>query len=68
MTLTKKQLINALYNLDIPDDTIVVKRSGIGFEDINDIDTQPIVNWSVDYDGLSINIIKEHEILAIILD
>lgn len=44
MTLTKKQLIDALHNLDVPDDTIVVKSSGIGFEDIYDVNTQNIVS------------------------
>lgn len=46
MTLTKKQLIDALLNLDVPDDTIVVKASGIGFEDIYDVSTQDIVGSS----------------------
>ena len=44
MTLTKKQLIDALLNLDVPDDTIVVKASGIGFEDIYGVNTQNIVS------------------------
>jgi hypothetical protein len=44
MTLTKKQLIDALINLDVPDDTIVVKASGIGFEDVYDVDVQNIVS------------------------
>ena len=44
MTFTKKQLIDALINLDVPDDTIVVKASGIGFEDIYDVNTQNIVS------------------------
>jgi hypothetical protein len=46
MALTKKQLIDALLNLDVPDDTIVVKASGIGFEDIYDVNTQNIVSSS----------------------
>ena len=44
MALTKKQLIDALINLDIPDDTIVVKSSGIGFEDVYNVDVQNIVS------------------------
>jgi hypothetical protein len=44
MALTKKQLIDVLNNLDVPDDTIVVKASGIGFEDIYDVDVQNIVS------------------------
>ena len=44
MTLTKKQLIDSFVNLDVPDDTIVVKASGIGFEDVYDVDVQNIVN------------------------
>ena len=44
MTLTKKQLIDSLLSLDVPDDTIVVKASGIGFEDIYDVNTQNIVS------------------------
>jgi len=44
MTFTKKQLIDALINLDVPDDTIVVKASGIGFEDIYGVNTQNIVS------------------------
>jgi hypothetical protein len=44
MALTKKQLIDALVNLDVPDYTIVVKASGIGFEDVYDVDIQNIVN------------------------
>ena len=47
MALTKKQLIDALINLDIPDDTIVVKSSGIGFEDVYDVDVQNIVSSSI---------------------
>lgn len=46
MTLTKKQLIDSLLSLDVPDDTIVVKASGIGFEDIYDVNTQNIVSSS----------------------
>lgn len=44
MTYTKKQLIDELLKLDIPDDTIVVKASGIGFEDVYGVDTQTIVS------------------------
>jgi len=44
MGLTKKQLIDALTNLDVPDDTIVVKSSGIGFEDVYNVDVQNIVS------------------------
>ena len=44
MTFTKKQLIDALINLDVPDDTIVVKSSGIGFDDVYDVNTQNIVS------------------------
>ena len=44
MGLTKKQLIDALNNLDVSDDTIVVKASGIGFEDIYDVEVQNIVS------------------------
>jgi hypothetical protein len=44
MAFTKKQLIDALINLDVPDDTIVVKASGIGFEDIYGVNTQNIVS------------------------
>ena len=47
MTLTKKQLIDALINLDVPDDTIVVKASGIGFEDVYGVDVQTIVSSSI---------------------
>ena len=46
MALTKKQLIDALLNLDVPDETVVVKASGIGFEDIYDVNTQNIVSSS----------------------
>ena len=46
MALTKKQLIDALLNLDVPDDTVVVKASGIGFEDIYGVNTQNIVSSS----------------------
>jgi hypothetical protein len=46
MSLTKKQLIDALVNLEVPDDTIVVKTSGIGFEDVYDIEVQDIVSSS----------------------
>lgn len=59
MTITKKELIDALLKLDVPDDTIVVKTSGIGFEDIYDVKTQNIVNWFND---------KDKEIPAIVLD
>ena len=59
MTLTKKQLIDALINLDVPDDTIVVKASGIGFEDIYDVNTQNIVSSSFK---------DNKEFLAIVLD
>ena len=44
MTFTKKQLIDVLINLDVPDDTIVVKASGIGFDDVYDVNTQNIVS------------------------
>ncbi len=44
MSLTKKQLIDALVNLDVPDDTIVVKETGIGFEDVFDVKVQNIVS------------------------
>lgn len=59
MTITKKELIDALLKLDVPDDTIVVKTSGICFEDIYDVKTQNIVNWFND---------KDKEIPAIVLD
>lgn len=59
MTFTKKQLIDALINLDVPDDTIVVKASGIGFDDVYDVNTQNIVSC---FKG---NI---KEFLAIVLD
>jgi hypothetical protein len=59
MPITKKELIDALLKFDVPDDTIVVKTSGIGFEDINDVKTQNIVNWFND---------KDKEIPAIVLD
>ena len=59
MTLTKKQLIDSLLNLDVPDHTIVVKASGIGFDDIYDVNIQNIVNWSVN---------KDQEIPAIVLE
>ena len=59
MAITKKELIDALLKLDVPDDTIVVKTSGIGFEDIYDVKTQNIVNWPND---------KDKEIPAIVLD
>lgn len=59
MAITKKELIDALLKLDVPDDTIVVKTSGIGFEDIYDVKTQNIVNWFND---------KDKEIPAIVLD
>lgn len=59
MTFTKKQLIDALLKLDVPDDTIVVKASGIGFEDIYDVKTQNIVSSSFK---------DNEEFLAIILD
>ncbi len=44
MSLTKKQLIDALINLDVPDDTLVVKETGIGFEDVFDVRVQNIVS------------------------
>jgi hypothetical protein len=44
MSLTKKQLIDALVNLDVPDDTLVVKETGIGFEDVFDVKVQNIVS------------------------
>jgi hypothetical protein len=44
MSLTKKQLIDALINLDVPDDTLVVKETGIGFEDVFDVKVQNIVS------------------------
>lgn len=59
MALTKKQLIDAILNLDVPDDTIVVKASGIGFEDIYDVNTQNIVSSSFN---------DNKEFLAIVLD
>lgn len=43
MALTKKELIDALTQLDVPDDTLVVRQSGIGFEDIYDVVTQNLV-------------------------
>lgn len=46
MTYTKKQLIDELLKLDVPDDTIVVKASGIGFDDVYGVDTQTIVSSS----------------------
>jgi hypothetical protein len=59
MSITKKELIDALLKLDVPDDTIVVKTSGIGFEDIYDVGTQNIVNQFTD---------KDKELPAIVLD
>ena len=59
MTLTKKQLIDSLLSLDVPDDTIVVKASGIGFEDIYNANTQNIVSSSFK---------DNEEFLAIVLD
>lgn len=44
MTYTKKQLIDDLLKLDVPDDTIIVKVSGIGFDDVYGVDTQTIVS------------------------
>ncbi len=44
MSLTKKQLIDALVNLDVPDDTLVVKETAIGFEDVFDVKVQNIVS------------------------
>jgi hypothetical protein len=58
MALTKKQLIDALLNLDVPDETVVVKASGIGFEDIYDVNTQNIVSSSF----------KDNKEFAIVLD
>jgi hypothetical protein len=43
MALTKKQLIDALTNLDVSDETLVVRESGIGFEDIYDVEIQNLV-------------------------
>jgi ribosomal protein RSM22 (predicted rRNA methylase) len=59
MVLTKKQLIDALLNLDVPDETVVVKASGIGFENIYDVNTQNIVSSSFK---------DNKEFLAIVLD
>jgi hypothetical protein len=59
MPITKKELIDAILKLDVPDDTIVVKSSGIGFEDIYDVRTQNIVN---SFPG------KDEELPAIVLD
>ena len=59
MTLTKKQLIDAILNLDVPDHTIVVKASGIGFEDIYGVNTQNIVSSSFN---------DNKKFLAIVLD
>lgn len=59
MAITKKELIDALLKLDVPDDTIVVKTSGTGFEDIYDVETQNIVSRFND---------KDKEIPAIVLD
>ena len=46
MVFTKRQLIDALLSLDVPDDTIVVKESGIGFEDVHYVEVQTIVSSS----------------------
>ncbi|QGT54407.1 hypothetical protein b3_0163 [Synechococcus phage B3] len=43
MALTKKQLIDALTNLDVSDETLVVLENGIGFEDIYDVEIQNLV-------------------------
>lgn len=59
MTFNKKQLIEALLNLDVPDDTIVVKSSGIGFEDIYNVDKANIASSSIK---------DNEEILAIVLE
>lgn len=59
MTFNKKQLIEALLNLDVPDDTIVVKSSGIGFEDVYNVDKTNIVSSSIK---------DNEEILAIVLE
>jgi hypothetical protein len=59
MALTKKQLIDTLLNLDVPDDTVVVKSSGIGFEDIYNVNTQNILSYSFK---------DNKEIPAIVLD
>lgn len=59
MPITKKELIDDLLKLDVPDDTIVVKTSGIGFEDIYDVKTQNIVSSFVNQD---------EEFPAIVLD
>jgi hypothetical protein len=42
--MTKKQLIDALLNLDVPDDTIVVMASGIGFEDVRGVELKDLVS------------------------
>lgn len=59
MVLTKKQLIDALLNLDVPDETVVGKASSIGFEHIYDVNTQNIVSSSFK---------DNKEFLAIVLD
>ena len=57
--IAKKELIEKLMSLEVPDDTIVVKSSGIGFEDIYDIRTQDLCFSSF---------LKEGEFPAIVLD
>lgn len=57
--LTKKTLIEKLMSLEVPDDTIVVRASGIGFEDIYDIRTQDLCFSSFS---------KDKEFTAIVLD
>lgn len=59
--ITKKEFIEKLMSLEVPDDTIVVKSSGIGFEDIYDVRTQNICFSSFSEEG-------EGEFPAIILD
>ena len=50
--LNKKALIDKLTSLEVPDDTIVVVASGIGFEDIYDIRTQELCFSSPSKEGV----------------
>lgn len=42
MTFTKRSLIEALENLDVEDDAIVVRVERIGFEDVREVRSQTI--------------------------
>jgi len=57
--MTKKQLIDALLNLDVPDDTIVVMASSVGFEDIRGVELKDLVSSTYK---------KDEEFPAIILN